>query len=835
MQRFVRYNRIWLPVAILLIVLFSTLSLNGVTVQALALEQEVRCGIEEHIHGQECYQGDKLVCGRFVHTHTENCYLILLKDNDINSLLVEVENQEDNNLETMIGQTVDNALMYNRNLTSPIAKTPATSTDVAAINETITTYGIQPQVTLNEDLYKSTQGYDGDLPLYTQTVQQNGLVQGTESGGVISADPFASAETQEEPLQELLSDPLNVPMYDQQASPSEGTYALNDPTIQESGWANYYVYLDGSWVNIGALEFTLTRSGSRYTATESMTDILNLYNGVLGTNLGTDDLSLRYASNASFSGSTAVGRSGNNVTYGSSRTQSTVNSTKYVRLMTNSTPISFYTVIFRYSDGTESVRYVKSGTKLQLPIETDWTTGERNYTGGEEVTITDTTVFAERRSYTVTFDYLVGEDQTEKVYEGETVTLPDDANWLLVEADGQIPYGGGTTLEVSADMTFIEDNADYAIVTFQYQSGTEDVRRIRYGETVTLPSGTDWLLGDTEYLGGTTVEVQEDLFFVEKTRIYINYNVNFYDISGVTCDERPTLLGSNLTEITDTVLLEQDGRIRNVSRQEIVGKVNNHSAGLSRVVGFMGWQISGTDVLLSPNTTLTWPELLNYAGSDYTIDLVGVWHSRAQQTASFYIRYDSVAVDTNGNITSQDSNLYTPELFAAFVGGEAVQSWSVNALNQYAIADTTADNSYTADQNIRKLYGQTGDLWLQSFPRDEDVFEQLKNYAQNLRVDGEPVNVNDLNDNAYAIRWYVFKCQDDAWHVDGILVRKAGNLEVTKSFAGNKDAIEAIKNGKMGVMDYYKLQNLTSDTAMRNAIAGNDSNNNNKPNRPPKF
>ena len=35
---------------------------------------------------------------------------------------------------------------------------------------------------------------------------------------------------------------------------------------------------------------------------------------------------------------------------------------------------------------------------------------------------------------------------------------------------------------------------------------------------------------------------------------------------------------------------------------------------------------------------------------------------------------------------------------------------------------------------------------------------------------------------------------------------------------------EAIKNGKMGVMDYYKIQNLNSDTAMRNALAGNDQN-----------
>jgi uncharacterized protein YqfA (UPF0365 family) len=41
-----------------------------------------------------------------------------------------------------------------------------------------------------------------------------------------------------------------------------------------------------------------------------------------------------------------------------------------------------------------------------------------------------------------------------------------------------------------------------------------------------------------------------------------------------------------------------------------------------------------------------------------------------------------------------------------------------------------------------------------------------------------------------------------------------------------------MKNGKFGVMDYYKLQNLTADTKMRNSISGEKEerpNDNNKP------
>lgn len=54
----------------------------------------------------------------------------------------------------------------------------------------------------------------------------------------------------------------------------------------------------------------------------------------------------------------------------------------------------------------------------------------------------------------------------------------------------------------------------------------------------------------------------------------------------------------------------------------------------------------------------------------------------------------------------------------------------------------------------------------------------------------------------------------------------AAEAEVPKAMA------DAIKNGKIGVMDYYRMQNLTSDTAMRNAIAGTENSNNPKK---PKF
>ena len=45
----------------------------------------------------------------------------------------------------------------------------------------------------------------------------------------------------------------------------------------------------------------------------------------------------------------------------------------------------------------------------------------------------------------------------------------------------------------------------------------------------------------------------------------------------------------------------------------------------------------------------------------------------------------------------------------------------------------------------------------------------------------------------------------------------AAESEVPKAMA------YAFREGKLGIMDYYRMQNVVADTAMRNSIAGNDT------------
>ena len=93
------YNCIW---TLLLAVLLALPTLGIMDLSTLALEQETRCGQQEHTHVPECYFRDMLMCDQKAHSHSENCYLLLLEDNDINWLLSAIEDTEEKSLENVI-------------------------------------------------------------------------------------------------------------------------------------------------------------------------------------------------------------------------------------------------------------------------------------------------------------------------------------------------------------------------------------------------------------------------------------------------------------------------------------------------------------------------------------------------------------------------------------------------------------------------------------------------------------------------------------------------------------------------------------------------------------
>ena len=622
---------------------------------AVALEQEIRCGISEHTHSDACYDGDFLTCKRVAHTHDGNCYIVLLKENNINTILSLLGAGHNRSLEYVIADVMNTALTFNEDLNAPeeesnepSSPTPSlvptlTQDTVAKLNSTISDEDTIPDVVLNENINN-----------------KNALKPETDT------DNDANIQSPDSSISMM---------------------SVGDSAVSTKSRANIFVYLNRAWTCIGNCPTTSTGSGNNRSTVIATTDLLAVVNNSLGTNLTYQDFDLaasryqNYSYNVYDLGQTQA-------TVGTGQSSSNATATRYVRLVpkdtnyASNTAFAFSSVHFNYPDGSQSTVYVRNGQTVTLPSGNYiWNTGNYSYNAGDRVTISAETTFTGERT------------------------------------------------------------------------------------------------GPIEYVS-------------------INYDVAFPTVSDVTVSVKPTLAGLTMQTTTDGFSKGAAATIRNVSKQSVEGKVNNNSTGLSRVIQFKGWQLEDSDVILQPNTTLVWEELLQYADGA-SLNLTAIWEYDALQTATFFIRFDSVAVDTNGNITGQDQNKYTNELFSAYIGGVDPSLGTSTLHNRYHIADTTSDNSFGADQKIRALYGERTDgVWLSAFPADDYIFESLVQYAKTgyLSVGGVPVKAEDLNSREYAIRWYVFKAQDDAWHIDGKLVKKEGLIHVYKTFAGNKQLITKAKD-----------------------------------------
>lgn len=216
------------------------------------------------------------------------------------------------------------------------------------------------------------------------------------------------------------------------------------------------------------------------------------------------------------------------------------------------------------------------------------------------------------------------------------------------------------------------------------------------------------------------------------------------------------------------------------------------------------------DIIL-PDAQLTWDELKLYdADNDGVTSLTGLWKYHMLQSVNFFVKLNSA--HSSGETGSE---YYTPVIFTTYVGGidseigSGASSGYVNALNEKYAVEMTADTTYLAnDRLIRAMFGSDTAPWLAELPHDNDIFQQLKAYVQDggqLSVPNEAgefvtVDVNDLNEYGYAIRWYAFKaCSDGGnvydWHVDGVLVRKEGRVHTTKTFSGNETLIHQARDG----------------------------------------
>lgn len=592
-------------------------------------------------------------------------------------------------------------------------------------------------------------------------------------------------------------------------------FALGDTPSTANNTVNFYIRLDGQLTFVGSGTLTANWSLNGYVYTHyyqiSKTDAVSNYTSQLVTDLTSSNIQssgyyFRYKTSTPSNATdfdTDADTNDSYVRFGYDYDLYGTADTRYAILSSSrnsTTPIDFYTLTLDRSAVNESntTLYVESGYAYTLPPLTDahWEDADGNTITAVTVTA-KTTVYARPNTCTVTYyvDGMVHAADTQTTNTAYTLrALPAGYDrWR----SGSDYYTGGTQMTLNGDLTFTA--VSYITATFRHLDGTVTTRPLLPGQSVTVPDGY-WVVGTTSYTGGSIAVLEGDTTFTETSGppLTVRYDVNWSTPSGLNTPS--TIPGVQGGQTTATVASGMTHTVKNVTERTVTAPFTNVPSRYGAVY-FTGW-LTETGETIQPDARVSYSELAQYDGDgDGTVSLTGQWDYHALKSVNFFVKYNS---SHDGNTGAE---AFTPVVFATYLGGFD-SSLGASALNErYAIEMTNATTYLGNDKRIRSLYGSEAVPWLAEFPNDNDMFEALKNYASGglLSVPNDAgefvtVNVNDLNEFGYAIRWYNFKVANDGgslddWHVDGLLVRKEGRVHTTKTFSGNETLIQQSKEG----------------------------------------
>lgn len=542
---------------------------------------------------------------------------------------------------------------------------------------------------------------------------------------------------------------------------------------------NIYVNIDGTWTLIGVLTQTKGDRERNYSVTkDSVTNLLNnKFNlGISLTNIAVD---LCYFTDD-----------------GSTFSMSSVSSSKYYLGDSSNYKDAYITfsVTIAFGGWSNNEDRINSMNKFKVYSITEKSLAPEDTVISTKYVYTNTTNGTAKYELPTEYDYYVNDSTTATI--------------------------AGTEISITGPTTIKRKEVERCTITIIHVDETTTTEQVRKNSPYTLGSNLKWYVGDSKELtdGGTQITVNGPITIRESNQITINYSVDLptyvsdaYKISNYYYDSTPSYEGISIPKVQEsdnysTTITYADGTIiENLSDKYVTPWLTGTPYGTKDriVLEFAGWKINNGDNSIQAGINLTWNDLYNYAQNG-VINLSTIWNEITGKNnfVNFYINYESVAVDTEGNISGHSPENYTPSLWGSYVGNESLQTDDLGG--------KTAENSYTVNKQIRELEGEKeNSIYIYSIPSDEYILAQLKaNYSGNLSVDGESVSINEIDLEHYEIRWYVFKRQNNWWHVDGKLVRKEGKIAITKTFTGSKSAIESVtgysfEEGKSESSNYY--------------------------------
>lgn len=236
-------------------------------------------------------------------------------------------------------------------------------------------------------------------------------------------------------------------------------------------------------------------------------------------------------------------------------------------------------------------------------------------------------------------------------------------------------------------------------------------------------------------------------------------------------------------------------------------KANNRSLFYS----FLGWRVANIteEVLLQPGTKLTAADLQHYTGSDGEVTLRAKWSGEDKLkrpiTTHFFLHLNGeIRGSVDDGVQWEDQKDYTPALYTTrMLGADNIPAEYSNknaegVVKPLVARATNGDNAYAVDDTIRNMVNnpvQGGRL--EDLPNEETIFAYLRAHSDTItmKVDGVDIPAEMLNSDYFQIRWNMVKFEhSDGWHIDGVLVAKRTRFFVTKTFAGDAEAIKQVRD-----------------------------------------
>ena len=233
---------------------------------------------------------------------------------------------------------------------------------------------------------------------------------------------------------------------------------------------------------------------------------------------------------------------------------------------------------------------------------------------------------------------------------------------------------------------------------------------------------------------------------------------------------------------------------------------------------FKGWEIKGGDgALLQPGDKhyLTKPsDSLTLRAKWETKEGGEIQYPLQSSIVNFYVALTAIPEGGTSWTGSINSSKFTDSVFSSdcgVLGQLAIDNklYHKNESSQYFVLGDTSgvDLGETHDDIVSKLtrgyhVGSDNNTYTfrLNFPSDEEILRNIRSLVSGgnhtLTLNGKTILAEDLTSANFTIKWYVFKVDEtDGWHVDGILVANTGTMQISKTFSGDQDVVQAIKNG----------------------------------------